>query len=142
MLAITQLIFLHNMSLFSIKYQSGRGVTVSIVAFQAIDLGSIPGVRILVVFNCSSVILYPEYESIVERIRFSPWAGWPSGPRRCVQVAVGSSRRGFESHSCQRFFSQFLLNTFFSLVRNTSMTVYIDRHTYKIMLTKDQVEEK
>ena len=26
------------------------------------------------------------------------WSGWPSGLRRCVQVAVYSCRRGFESH--------------------------------------------
>ena len=26
------------------------------------------------------------------------WSGWPSGLRRCVQVAVCSCRRGFESH--------------------------------------------
>ena len=25
-------------------------------------------------------------------------SGWPSGLRRCVQVAVYSCRRGFESH--------------------------------------------
>ena len=25
-------------------------------------------------------------------------SGWPSGPRRCVQVAVQFSGRGFESH--------------------------------------------
>ena len=28
----------------------------------------------------------------------SVWSGWPSGLRRCVQVAVYSCRRGFESH--------------------------------------------
>ena len=31
-------------------------------------------------------------------------AGWPSGLRRCVQVAVWFSRRGFESHFCQSCF--------------------------------------
>ena len=30
-------------------------------------------------------------------------SGWPSGLRRCVQVAVWFSRRGFESHFWQRF---------------------------------------
>ena len=30
--------------------------------------------------------------------------GWPSGLRRCVQVAVYSCRRGFESHLTQKFF--------------------------------------
>ena len=43
-------------------------------------------------------------------------SGWPSGLRRCVQVAVYSCRRGFESHSWQLtlFFS---LDMIFSFVR-------------------------
>ena len=32
------------------------------------------------------------------RRNFSVMSGWPSGLRRCVQVAVWFSRRGFESH--------------------------------------------
>ena len=31
-------------------------------------------------------------------------SGWPSGLRRCVQVAVYSCRRGFESHFWHHFF--------------------------------------
>ncbi len=39
-----------------------------------------------------------------QRFKYSPGgvedclSGWPSGLRRCVQVAVYSCRRGFESH--------------------------------------------
>ena len=32
-------------------------------------------------------------------------SGWPSGLRRCVQVAVYICRRGFESHFWQTFFN-------------------------------------
>ena len=39
------------------------------------------------------VINKVKYCSICRRM-----SGWPSGLRRCVQVAVGFSRRGFESH--------------------------------------------
>ena len=35
----------------------------------------------------------------VQKSLFLKMSGWPSGLRRCVQVAVYSCRRGFESHS-------------------------------------------
>ena len=43
-------------------------------------------------------------------------SGWPSGLRRCVQVAVYSCRRGFESHSWHYFFSSSLWHYFFFLL--------------------------
>ncbi|KRY40295.1 hypothetical protein T01_8134 [Trichinella spiralis] len=41
---------------------------------------------------------------------------WPSGLRRCVQVAVHSCGRGFESHSCQDIFTTLIANNFYDSV--------------------------
>ena len=59
-------------------------------------------------------------------------SGWPSGLRRCVQVAVYSCRRGFESHfwhyfmpcKCSIFF-WFCCRSYFSLFLICSMSVLL-----------------
>ena len=36
------------------------------------------------------------------------WSGWPSGLRRCVQVAVYNCRRGFESQHLTKYFRKYM----------------------------------
>ena len=44
-------------------------------------------------YRCSVLALNTQYRLLSFSV-----SGWPSGLRRCVQVAVYSCRRGFESH--------------------------------------------
>ena len=49
--------------------------------------------------NYIALAMSTQFSAVYYRV-----SGWPSGLRRCVQVAVYSCRRGFESHSWHNFF--------------------------------------
>ena len=53
-------------------------------------------------------------------------SGWPSGLRRCVQVAVWFSRRGFESHFWQIFKNRLHFPIFFLKIQNEYHYVYFN----------------
>ena len=52
------------------------------------------------VFGSGAVFTRNNYRAVSQRL-IPKMSGWPSGPRRCVQVAVQFSGRGFESHFWQ-----------------------------------------
>ena len=56
--------------------------------------------------------IYKITDAVID-LYFLDASGWPSGLRRCVQVAVRFSGRGFESHFWQTFF--FLLKYYESI---------------------------
>ena len=95
------------------------------VDHESHSLSDVPTVQ-----SSSELCMLPHWTVTLYRISIL-WciskSGWPSGLRRCVQVAVYSCRRGFESHFWHIFASKMISNrhNHYSLCKQECVNIYV-----------------